>query len=54
MERPIKKDEAGKMVYMSVFENGELKLKRPVRSVEMVVGVSQLVDENTSITLSVE
>ena len=43
-----------KLVYISVVKNGSEVLKTPVRSVEMVVGFSQVVDENTSVTLAVE
>lgn len=43
-----------KLVYISVIKKGVEVLKVPVRSMEMVVGFSQTVDEDTSVTLAVE
>lgn len=43
-----------KLVYISVIKDGTEVIKSPVRSMEQIIGMSQLVDEHTSVTLAVE
>ena len=50
----INSNEPRKQVFISLVQNGEVVFKTPVRSVEHVVGMSQCIDENTSLTMAVE
>ena len=43
-----------KQVFISLVQDGKVVFKTPVRSIEHVVGMSQNVDENTSLTMAVE
>ena len=43
-----------KQVFISLVQDGNVVFKTPVRSVEHVVGMSQCIDEKTSLIMAVE
>lgn len=47
-------EKSRKQVFISLIQDGMVVFKTPVRSVEHVVGMSQCIDENTSLTMAVE